>query len=448
MKTSKLLMLVTLFVLTLGMANAQSKGSILGYGLEGGIAIGDNAGSDEDISPLLRGFLQLDMTKQLIARFGVSYLPIGADGLYSTQTFMGDARLLFRPMQLKYVSPYLYAGVGATKDTQYGGSPVLLAIPFGIGLQTRLSPKVLVEINGGYTLSVSDELDRRVRADDDMNRLTNKRHDGFFTLSAGIAFTNPRKPEEPKATIVEMKPAIDPKTIDTDGDGLTDSEEQQYGTDPQKKDTDDDGLSDYDEVRKYRTNPLLADTDGDGLSDGDEVLKHRTDPLKVDTDGDGLSDYDEIMLHKTNPLVKDTDGGGMDDGRELRESKNPLDPKDDLLDLTEVKEIIIEGIFFDTAKYAILPETAAILQRAYTTLRDNPEVKITIIGHADSVGSDASNQILSVNRAESARNWLVAKGIDTKRIRTIGKGESEPKATNDTAEGRAQNRRVEIKVIK
>ncbi|MDD3563872.1 MAG: OmpA family protein [Candidatus Cloacimonetes bacterium] len=445
MKTSKILMLMTIFVLTLSMASAKSNGSIFGWGLEGGVAIGDNAGSDEDISPLARGFMQIDMTKQLITRLGVSYLPIGADGIYSTETFMADARLLFRPFQFKYASPFLYAGLGATKDTSYGDSPMLLAIPFGLGLQTQITPKIALEVGGGYNLSVSDELDRIVRDNDDTNRITNKKHDGFFTISAGISFTNPR--QEPKP-IVEKKPEIDPRTIDTDGDGLTDMDEQKYGTDPNNPDTDGDGLSDGDEVHKYRTNPLKADTDGDGLNDYQEVMQYKTDPLKVDTDNDGLSDYDEVMVHKTNPLLKDTDGGGMEDGAELRVSKNPLDPKDDMIDLTEAKPIVLEGINFDTAKYAVLPETAIILQRTVNTLMANPEIKITIIGHTDNVGTDAYNQILSVNRAESVRNWLVSKGIDAKRIKTIGKSEGSPIATNDTAEGRARNRRVEIEVQK
>lgn len=445
MKTAKILLLIAIIVSTLSMASAKSNGSIFGWGLEGGVAIGDNAGSDEDISPLARGFLQIDMTKQWITRVGISYLPIGADGVYSTETFMGDARILFRPLQLKYVSPYLYAGVGATKDTSYGDSPMLLAIPFGLGLQTQITPKIALEVGGGYTLSVSDELDRIVRDNDDTNRITNKKHDGFFTISAGISFTNPCQDPKP---VVEKTPEIDPRTIDTDGDGLTDMDEQKYGTDPNNKDTDGDGLSDGDEVHKYRTNPLKADTDGDGLNDYQEVMQYKTDPLSVDTDNDGLSDYDEVMVHKTNPLLKDTDGGGMEDGAELRVSKDPLDPKDDMIDLTEAKPIVLEGIFFDTGKYAVLPETALILQKTETTLKANPELKITIIGHTDNVGTDADNQILSINRAESVKNWLVSKGIDAKRIQTIGKSEGSPIATNDTAEGRARNRRIEIELQK
>lgn len=471
MNTRKFLLLATLLVLTLSMASAKSTGSIFGWGLEGGIAIGDNAGSDEDISPLARGFLQIDMTKQLITRLGISYLPIKADDAvppYSTQTFMGDARLLFRPFQFKYAAPFLYAGVGATKDTQYD-SPILLAIPFGIGFQTKVSEKVAVELSGGYTLSVSDELDRRDRADDDTNWITGKKHDGFYTVSAAVSFTNPRKPAEPK---MEKKPEVDLRTMDsdgdglsdydeinlyktdpykadTDGDGLTDYEEVMvYKTDPLKVDTDGDGLSDYDEVKTYKTDPLKKDTDGDGLTDYEEIMTYKTNPLLKDTDGDGLSDYDEVMVHKTNPLVKDTDGGGMDDGAEIKVGKDPLDPTDDMLDLSKPKEILFEGIHFDTAKYAVLPETAVTLEKTYNALKANPDVKITIIGHTDHVGTYADNQILSVNRAESVKNWLVKKGIDAKRIKTIGKSEGSPIATNDTAEGRAQNRRVEIEMQK
>ena len=593
MKTSKFLMVLALFLLTLSMANAKSNGSVWGYGLEGGIAIGDNASPNEDISPLMRGFVQLDMSKQLITRFGISYLPIGADDIYSTQTVMGDVRLLFRPIQFQYLSPYLYAGVGGTKDVKYSSSKVLLAIPFGVGFQTQLSPKLHLEINGGYTLSMSDDLDKIARLDDDLNRISNKKHDGFFTIAAGLAFTNPHQAKEPKEVVVivvpEKKPEIDPKSIDTDGDGLTDVEEAKYGTDPNKKDTDGDGLSDYDEIFKYRTNPLVADTDGDGLSDGDEVLKYRTDPLKADTDGDGLSDYDEVfkyrtdplkadtdgggmtdgaevrvgknpldplddvkdkeepkkietivvpepkpdmskvdtdgdgltdieeakygtnpnnkdtdgdglsdgdevhkyrtnplvvdtdgdglsdgdevlkygtdplkkdtdgdglsdydevMVHKTDPLKIDTDGGGMNDGAEIKAGKNPLDPKDDLLDLSKGKKMVLDGITFETAKSTIRPDSRTILGIVYESLEANPDVSVIISGHTDSVGDDDSNRALSLRRAQAVKDWLVAKGVSSSRIKVIGKGEAEPIASNDTADGRAKNRRIEFEVEK
>ncbi|MBP7194656.1 MAG: OmpA family protein, partial [Candidatus Cloacimonetes bacterium] len=239
----------------------------------------------------------------------------------------------------------------------------------------------------------------------------------------------------------------DPLKSDTDGDSLNDAlEVNQYKTDPIKADTDGDGLNDGAEVLNHKSDPLKMDTDADGLNDFDEAVQYKTDPLKVDTDGDTLSDYAEVMQHKTNPLVMDTDKGTVDDGTEVAENKDPLDPKDDVLDLRVGSTFSLEGIFFETAKSNILPESIPKLEQAYAALTANPDVKILIVGHTDSDGSEASNMTLSKNRADAVKKWLVDKGIATDRIRTDGKGESQPKATNDTAEGKALNRRIEFVV--
>lgn len=110
--------------------------------------------------------------------------------------------------------------------------------------------------------------------------------------------------ETPSAEATTAAPtataALDPNA-DTDGDGLTNRDEQQRGTDPTKADTDGDGLTDMEEVQTYHTDPLKADTDGDKLSDGEEVNRYGTDPLKPDTDGDGTSDGDESLISGTDP---------------------------------------------------------------------------------------------------------------------------------------------------
>ncbi len=90
-------------------------------------------------------------------------------------------------------------------------------------------------------------------------------------------------------------------------------------------DSDGDGLSDTQEA-VLGTNPNNPDTDGDGLSDGDEVLIYSTNPRNPDTDADGLTDYEEIMVHGTNPLLADTDGDGIPDGLEVAQGTDPLVP--------------------------------------------------------------------------------------------------------------------------
>ncbi len=93
------------------------------------------------------------------------------------------------------------------------------------------------------------------------------------------------------------------KTVDTDGDGLTDVTEIKLGTDPTKTDSDGDGIIDGEEVANG-TDPLNKDTDGDGLTDGEEVLVYKTSPKNPDTDGDGYPDGQEVY-YGTDPEDKD-----------------------------------------------------------------------------------------------------------------------------------------------
>ena len=105
---------------------------------------------------------------------------------------------------------------------------------------------------------------------------------------------------------------------------------------------------------------------------------------------------------------------------------------------------IPSDVSFDTNRYAIKPNLRPILDRFATTLNDNPVTTVTIIGHTDSTGTDAINNPLSVNRAAATRDYLVARGVATSRIAIDGRGSREPVADNNTVEGRAKNRRVEI----
>jgi OmpA-OmpF porin, OOP family len=97
---------------------------------------------------------------------------------------------------------------------------------------------------------------------------------------------------------------------------------------------------------------------------------------------------------------------------------------------------------FDSAE--IRPGAHQTLQDVATTLRDNPDLRVRIEGHTDSVGSPQYNVGLSQRRADSVRDFLVSQGIAEDRMTTRGYGEERPVATNETDEGRAQNRRVEI----
>ncbi|MEH3107985.1 MAG: OmpA family protein [Sphingomonas fennica] len=108
---------------------------------------------------------------------------------------------------------------------------------------------------------------------------------------------------------------------------------------------------------------------------------------------------------------------------------------------------IPSGITFDTNSYAIQPGFRPTLDQVATTLKDYPQTYIDVYGHTDSTGSDAINLPLSRNRAQAVADYLGVQGVQRARIGTQGFGSSQPVATNDTADGRAQNRRVEIKIV-
>ena len=468
----------------------------------------------------------------LNAQFGVGYTELYAKDAYQTQTLTADCRFLLSPLGLKTAYPFFYAGLGVTKDMQTSGTKFLPMIPAGLGIQTPMASNLLLQVSAGYNLTLSDELDGRVRVDN-LNNLTNQKQDGFYTFGIALIFGERNDDEDkdqakkaPKgeydtdhdglSDLAEKEYRTDPKIADTDGDMLTDGDEvkkyhtdplkadtdgdglndgmevtqnktdplkadtdgdglndgievTQYKTDPLKADTDGDGLTDGDEVTKYRTDPrqkdsdndglsdgeevmkyngdpLKTDSDGDGINDGDEVNKYKTDPSKADTDSDGLSDGDEINKHRTNPLLVDTDEGGMVDGAEIKAGKNPLDPKDDLFDLSKGKKVILHGINFDTNKFKVLPESEWILEKARASMEAHPDATIVISGHTDSVGSDEANRTLSQKRAQAVKDWLVARGINANRMKVVGKGELEPMATNETEDGKAQNRRIEFLV--
>jgi len=106
------------------------------------------------------------------------------------------------------------------------------------------------------------------------------------------------------------------------------------------------------------------------------------------------------------------------------------------------------GILFDANKIAIKPEAQTNLQNLAASLQKNNATNLLIIGHTDNKEGATSNEIdLSLHRAQSVKGYLVNNGIDSARMITMGKGETEPIADNKTYDGRAQNRRVEIVII-
>ncbi len=110
----------------------------------------------------------------------------------------------------------------------------------------------------------------------------------------------------------------------------------------------------------------------------------------------------------------------------------------------QLKLNIPSDISFDTGRADIKPNLRPVLDQFASGLSGQPNTEVRIIGHTDNTGSDAINDPLSQRRAEAARDYLAARGVDPRRILTAGRGEREPVADNTSEAGKARNRRVEI----
>jgi len=111
------------------------------------------------------------------------------------------------------------------------------------------------------------------------------------------------------------------------------------------------------------------------------------------------------------------------------------------------QNIVMKNVLFEVDKANLKPVSYAELDYLVRFLKNNPNITIEIGGHTDNTGSEARNKTLSNDRAKAVYSYLIEKGIDANRLSYKGYGSTVPVATNDTDEGRQQNRRTEIKIV-
>jgi OOP family OmpA-OmpF porin len=234
------------------------------------------------------------------------------------------------------------------------------------------------------------------------------------------------------------------KAVDSDGDGVTDELDQCPGTpagtavDISGCPLDDDGDGVNNDADKCPNTPAGAqvdasgcepDSDGDGVADGRDQCPNTPAGTKVDEKGCEL----------------DSDADGIVDSQD----KCPDTPKGDRVDATGCpfnKELLLQGVKFSTNSAELLPESIPVLDRAVATLKRYPELRVEVAGHTDSRGAEAYNQQLSARRAATVLAYLRDGGVSN-TLTSRGYGEREPIASNDTDEGRLQNRRVVLRII-
>jgi len=129
------------------------------------------------------------------------------------------------------------------------------------------------------------------------------------------------------------------------------------------------------------------------------------------------------------------------------EAEQPPPPPPPALPPPTSRRIVLRGVNFDFDQSAVRPDSRPILDEAAAVLKQNPDVRVSVEGHTDYVGTDEYNEKLSVRRAEAVARYLANRGVTPSRMQVIGYGKSRPLADNATEDGRAENRRVELKVL-
>lgn len=153
--------------------------------------------------------------------------------------------------------------------------------------------------------------------------------------------------------------------------------------------------------------------------------------LAVDSFGSGGGTYAFLFV---------IDKGALDDGKMAITGDSPIARA-----LADAGRVDLYGFYFDTGKARLQAGSDKALAELAQVLKDNPNLKVQVIGHTDNAGSEAANQQLSQDRARAVANALAGRqGLGADRLEALGRGASQPVAPNDSEDGRARNRRVEI----
>ena len=289
-----------------------------------------------------------------------------------------------------WVQPYIILGVGGHKYTKYYGA----FMPLGLGMKVNFWDDVHMFITSTYRVPVTTET-------------------ANYHLQHSIGFAGALKKKEAK--VIPPPPPPPPPPSDRDKDGIIDDEDK---------------CPDVFGLARYQGCPI-PDRDKDGINDEEDkcptvpgVARYQGCPIP-DTDGDGVNDEEDKCITIPGPASN--------------------------FGCPVIPEEIIKRVQFAAKNILFVSGSAKLQSKSFKGLADvakimneNPNMKLAIDGHTDNVGKDDMNQKLSDNRAASVMSYIVSKGVDASRITSQGHGETTPIATNNTAAGRQQNRRVEL----
>jgi outer membrane protein OmpA-like peptidoglycan-associated protein len=433
---------------------------------------------------------------------GYVWFPTGGDGFVSDKKVRGLPQLILGGRADRFVwsfaaGPELrptqsFAGVEQGTMLSWGGGIGLL---LGEKRHFQIGPEFSAAVTLGdvnkHTSNAEILLDARYRVIDNLE----------LGLGIGPGLTSGiGTPDLRGVLMIAYTPEQKKAIADRDKDGIADLVDacpDVFGVasdDPTKhgcplavapSDRDKDGILDADDAcpdvpgvassdKAKNGCPLPKDRDHDGIIDdldacpdvagiADPDPKKNGCPPPNDRDKDGIADEKDACPDvpgvatqdpATNGCPPDTDGDGIRDDKDacIKEKGKPnADPTKNgcpTVRVTETEVFILEQVQFDTSKATIKKVSDPLLDNVAQVLKEHPELlKLEVQGHTDNKGSKVGNKTLSQSRADAVKKAMIKRGIDAKRLTSVGYGQDVPVATNDTDEGRTKNRRVQFKII-
>jgi outer membrane protein OmpA-like peptidoglycan-associated protein len=353
-----------------------------------------------------RAFLDFGLIDRLRVQFSGAFANM-AGKYYSTEIRPIEGRLMYFPIYSEYFSPYLYAGAGLlpyniTKIAPGRLSPGLskdgwvVNAPAGVGFVTEISHRTALDLNMGWNYISSDKTNGRVGGD----------YDSYWTAFIGFRFAlgktaYDRYQEEIQKQLVEQERLR--------------KEAELRAAEQKRKETEAENALLESRLKELEAQKALEEKRAKDLEAQKALEEQKALEAQKAAEEQKLKERLAVKVEQPPP------------------------PK---------PGIKFEAIYFNSGSAWLALSETAKLDEAAKILKQSPDIKLELSGHADSQGSYAVNEKISVARVNAVRNYLMSKGIQGERLWIAGFASDKPAGDNTTPEGRRLNRRVEMEVVR